>query len=138
MKKLAAFVIICFSEVDNLMYVSEANMWYPYWFTRTILNLKNKKNKAYKRFMISGSRTDYIIYSNYRRLLSTEINSNYRNYIFKTQQNLTADPSKFRSFVNAKKKTVGCPSSMTSNGVILSNPTDICNHFAKFFRKCVR
>ena len=84
---------------------------------QVLVNLKNKKNKAYKqRYLVCGLSTDYVIYSNYRRQICAETKTSYyKNYVFKTQRNLTSEPTKFWSFVNAKKETVGFPSSMTFN-----------------------
>ena len=113
---------------------NKLNRNHPYWYFCTILILKNKKIKAYKRFLVSGLNTYYIIYSNYRRQPCAEIKTIYKNYTFTTQRNLKSEPTKFCFFFeNVKKKTVGFPSSMTFYGAIFTNPTDICNQFANFF-----
>ena len=106
---------------------------HPPWFNKLILNLKNRKNKAYKRFIKSRLRSDYSVYSHLRGQLLVSVKRSYANYINNAQNNLTTDPKRFWSFVNSKKKTNSYPSSMFFSDTQCSNPSDICNQFANFF-----
>ena len=56
----------------------------------------------------------------------------YKNYIQRIQHNLSRDPKNFWAFVNEKKKTSGFPSTMSFGNTKCSNPSEICDQFAKF------
>ena len=105
----------------------------PPWFNKQVRNLKNKKNKAYKKYIASKTSSDYRAYAKLRRKLLRSTKVNYRKYIIDMQNNLATDPKKFWTYVNSKKKTHGFPSSMSYNNVQCSSPKDICENFACFF-----
>ena len=106
---------------------------HPPWFNKKILNLKNKKSKAYSKYIKSGKTSSFIAYSSLRRNLTKTIKSSYNTYIAKIQDDLTREPKKFWSFINSKKKSSGYPSSMSFNNSIYSTTSDICNQFSNYF-----
>lgn len=107
----------------------------PPWYNKRLTNLKNKKNKAYKRFREDKSNLDLKnIYSHCQNDFNTLNSFLYKSYILMTEISLKQNSKVFWTFVNSKRKSNGLPSYMFYCGNGSSEPTEICNLFADFFK----
>ena len=60
----------------------------PSWYTKNVLTLKNKKSKAYKRYVSSGIIADFSSYTNLKRQLLLCLKQSYKKYILNTAYDL--------------------------------------------------
>lgn len=81
---------------------------HPPWYSKTLLNLKNRKSRAHKKSK-DGNVNNYIKFCSLRNQFDASQSRAYQSYLDATQENLVKDPSKFWSYVNAMKKTTGYP-----------------------------
>lgn len=108
---------------------------HPPWYSKNLLNLKNRRNRAHKRYKDSNETSDYIKFCSLRNQFDSAQWRAYRAYLENIELNLINDPTKFWSYVNTMKRTVGYPSLMHRGR---SNQTTTmqgkCDLFAEFFR----
>lgn len=107
---------------------------HPLWYDRSILKLKNKKKRAHKRYKKTKLRSDHAIYNDLRKKFYSYQSVLYKQYLLRTQQNLSNNPSQFWSYVDQKRKTIGYPNTMSYGPLSASNTVDICNLFVSFFK----
>lgn len=104
------------------------------WYSKTLLNLKNRRSRAHKRYKETGKIVDYMKFCSLRNQFDAAQSRAYKAYLDKTQENLILDPSKFWMYVNSMKKTVGYPSLMHLGDNQTSSMQGKCGLFAEFFR----
>lgn len=107
---------------------------HPPWYSKNLSNLKNRMSRAHKEYKRTGLGADHIRYCSLRNQFDTTRSRAYNSYLDETQVKLIADPSKFWSYVNSMKKTVGYPSYMHLNGDGTTNMELKCDLFARFFK----
>ncbi|KAI1524765.1 reverse transcriptase, partial [Pyrenophora tritici-repentis] len=104
------------------------------WKNRELITLKNRKNKAGKRFRQSGRKPcfewQYILASREFEKLNNEL---YDAYVTKMKESLKHDPSRFWQYVNSKKSTDNKPKIMQLGDVRTDNEAEQANLFAEFF-----
>lgn len=107
----------------------------PPWFNKRLINLKNIKNKAYKKFRNDKSNTyfknDYVSSQKNFDSLNAFL---YNSYINMTEASLKENSKSFWIFVNTKRKSNGLPSYMSYSGIGSSDTNQICNFFADYFK----
>lgn len=106
---------------------------HPVWFTKSLINLKNKMNKAHKRYRLSLTEVDYSSYSKLRSLFKREQKNRYLQYLNDTQSSLCSNPSQFWTYVRSKQKSSNIPSVMCLGSVTANNSSGICDLFCDFF-----
>ena len=124
-------LFIGFTKFIPVSKIKKSN--HPVWMNRSLLSLKNRRLKAFKKFKLSGADRDYIVYLRIRSQYLSAHKHSYINYLEKTQKSLVNDPSKFWKYVQSKKKTESLPSTMTLNGKTVCDIPSICELFARFF-----
>jgi len=107
---------------------------HPPWYSKTLSNLKNRRSRAHKRYKSSGKTTDFIKFCSLRNQFDAAQSRAYQLYLETTQENLISDPSKFWTYVNTMRKTVGYPSFMHRGDKRTTNMQDKCDLFAEFFK----
>lgn len=80
--------------------------------SKTLLSLKNKLSRAHKRYRRYGDRSEYVEFCSIRNKFNASQDRAYQLYLRVTQDNLVWDPSKFWSYVNTMRNTVGYTSFM--------------------------
>jgi len=105
------------------------------YMTREAFRLKKKKCKLWKQYKLSGTRTDYSIYSKARNDLRTLTRSLCKSYEEKITSDIKANQKVFWKYVNARlksKSSINCPQqpdgSMTHSNIEIANVLN--NHFA--------
>lgn len=114
---------------------------HPPWYSKALLTLKNRKVKAHKRYKDckeSRKHVDctkcYMRFCSLRNQFDSAQFRAFDSYLETTQANLVTDPSKFWSYVNAMRKTVGYPSHMHRGDDRTTSMQDKCDLFDGFFR----
>lgn len=107
----------------------------PPWFNKRLINLNNKKNKAYKLLRNSCSdanlRVKYIELERSFNVLNKFL---YKNYIYSIESKLKKNSKCFWSFIKDKKNSNGIPKSMQYLGTSFTSLPTICDAFAEFFK----
>lgn len=119
----------------NVPTITHRSWNHPPWYSRDLLKLRNKKNKAFKAYHRSRLVEDYKYFSSLRTEFSIMQKFLYDNYMEDIQNNIIENPRKFWNYVNLKKKTNGYPTTMSYGGCECSNVQDICDSFANFFEE---
>lgn len=119
----------------------------PNWFTKALVNLRNKKNKAYKKFKICGQAFEQLqshenqakkeaSWQNYvelREQFNSHMTTTQEEYHRKVERDIRSDSKKFFDYVKSKQKSNNFPSNMFLREKIGKNSSDISNLFADFF-----
>lgn len=103
------------------------------WMLPDLKKLKNKKNKAWNRYLSNGSAENYNVFISLYSEYKTKILYSYENYIYKVAYECKSNPKKFWKFVNSKRKTDQYPNYMTYNSETSNDPMIISEYFKKFF-----
>lgn len=103
------------------------------WFNTRLINLKNRKSKAHKKYKSNLTNENYLTYSCLRSEFQILNRFLYNMYVVEIESNIKNNPKKFWAYVDSKRNCSGFPSSM-SFGNDTANTTDgICGLFASFF-----
>ena len=105
----------------------------PPWNTKRLKNLKNRMSKAHKVYRSTDDMVDRLTFYAIRDEFEKLQQLSYKRFMSKTERDLKADPSKFWSYVNSRKKTSGYPSMMFYADKKAFEPNDVSNLFADFF-----
>lgn len=131
-------LLLCgFDQFVPMLPVKSSN--HPPWYTRAVINLKNKRNRAHKKYSnpkcqqskVRNKAKFVILNKEFQRLTATT----YNRYIRNVENDIVSDPGKFWNYVDSKKRTKGYPSTMKFEGEKASTPEDICKLFSDFFKK---
>lgn len=112
---------------------SNDNSSCPPWYTKELKYLRNRRNRLYKKFKISGSSSDYMNYSIVMHKCDTLNRKLYDLYLVRVKTKLNSDPRGFFNFVNSKRKVKGFPASLIHGDISKSSDHEIANLFADFF-----
>lgn len=104
------------------------------WTTPFLTKLKNRRNKAHKKFNLSKNQLDYLQYSNLRKKFNDLNGFLYNNYLNDMQRKIKENPKEFWTFIKSKSKSSGIPQSMSFGNEIGDDFTSITNLFADFFK----
>ena len=100
------------------------------WNNKSLQNLKNRKNKEWKRYKSTGDKRPFdAAFEEFDRLNFTL----YNNYVDKLKASLKRDPASFWRFVNSKKSTDNKPKVLQLDMNRSSDETVQANMFATFF-----
>lgn len=106
----------------------------PPWYTHQLRSLRNLRNRAWKKYLISNKLDDYNSYISLYEEFQSLCRILYDSYLLKMRSSLLIDPKLFWKFVNSKKKSDGYPSTMKYLDVTSNSPLVICNMFSSFFK----
>jgi len=100
------------------------------WNNKQLQSLKNKKNKAWKKFKRTGDKEQFDVAFDKFDKLNTEL---YIAYVEKMKLSLKTDPSMFWNYVNSLKNTNNQPKTMRLADKKTSSEPEQANLFADFF-----
>jgi len=97
----------------------------------------NKKNKVYKKFIKSKDQQYYIQYKYYREILNRLIRKNkrnhYNNYFATNINNIKKIWIGINELTNRKVKNRENITCLNINNEIISDPSNVANHFNRYF-----
>lgn len=108
----------------------------PMWFDKKLINLKNIRNRQYKKLCknrLKDINADQSLFIKARDDFDTYNKIKYEAFITDIVENNKNNPKKFWRFVNGKRKSNTLPCKMTLNGEIATNDNEQASLFAKFF-----
>lgn len=103
------------------------------WYNNQLINLKNRKDKAHKRFKMSPNASNYAAFDVLRKKYTYLNRFLYNNYILEIESNIRSRPDRFWKFVNSNRNSSGYPTTMFLQERVCDNLLDACNLFADFF-----
>lgn len=106
---------------------------HPPWYNKELINLKNIKNKAHRKWVNSNNITDFILFEEYKRLFDELDVHSYNKYVLDCGDSIKKNPRYFYKFINYKRNMSSIPQTMFYDNLKLTNPVDISENFAKFF-----
>lgn len=107
---------------------------HPPWYSRRLLNLKNRKSRAHADFKANGRCVeDKLRFCSLRAEFDRLQYQAYDKYMSSTENNLVADPAGFWKYVNSVRKVDGYPNSMYFKNDKSVSMQEKCELFARFF-----
>lgn len=110
---------------------------HPVWYDKKLINLKNRRNRAYKKFLDESVKShgiaDASSFLSAKNEFETYQNELYNGFLSHLAANYKKQPKKFWNFINSKYKKSILPGKMTYNSEHATNDTEKANLFAKFF-----
>lgn len=136
---VASFYDTLFIGIErNVPITKSSSIKHPPWFDNVLINLKNKKNKAYRRMLRLKNSTDYESsvqhYNESYKNFTLYYNSKFSDYLINIQTKIKNDPNYFWQYFKSKRVTNGLPSTINYDGKTSSNYDEISNMFSKFFQ----
>lgn len=107
---------------------------HPPWYSATLLNLKNRRNKAHKRYKRLGDATSYARFCSLRNQFDTSQSRAFQAYLDSTQDDLVRNPARFWRYVNDMRKSSGYPSLMYKGDDRTTDVQSKCDLFAEYFQ----
>lgn len=104
------------------------------WYDDALINLKNRKDKAYKRMRCTNTDVDKIEFIKIKNEFNSYYDLRFNAYITEVQNKIKDDPKYFWKFFSDKRETKGYPSTMQFDNSTSSKPKEIANLFASFFQ----
>lgn len=115
------FYTIIDDIIDRNVPILRPNGRYPYWYSRELIGLLRRKERARTKWKRSGSSDDYTIFSNLRREAKASAESAYDTYLRNLQIDIPNNIKLFWSFSKNKRATNTYPSELSFNDVRSSN-----------------
>lgn len=106
---------------------------HPPWFNKELINIKNRRDRASKKFARSGHAINGSKFSALRKKFKTLSASLYKQYIVRLQSSIKTKPNNFWRYIKWKRNSHKLPSLLSYNGQSTSDTPTICEFFAKFF-----
>jgi len=120
---------------DNVPTTKTGESRFPHWYSKDTIAAYKDKRRAHRRWKRSHLQSDYIEFSEKRRLFKYKTYMDDQLYKSNIQEALCNDPSKLFKFANNKMKSKRIPNTLTYNDVTLKESKDIANGFSSFFKK---
>lgn len=109
----------------------------PVWFTKKLCNMKNIRNREYKKYCEAKKQNDTALdisnFQNAERLLTTESKSSYDNHIREVATNAKSNPKKFWNFINDIRSSNSLPCKMVLDDKTVVTNAEKAELFAEFF-----
>lgn len=116
----------------------QSKLYQKPWLTRGILNSIKNKTQLHKSHYLFGDILMRNFYKSYCNILKKCIQKSKEKYYHETFNNLKNNTKKIwktiNEIVNIKSKISSSPNLIKVNGVNITNPKEIANHFNTFFR----
>lgn len=123
-----------FEECVPLKKVFASNR-FPCWFSRSTVNLLNRKNRAYQLYKKSKKSEHYLNFSTLRSQSKSAIKSDYDKFILSTEDRVHENVQHIWSFMKSKQKQDGYPRTMNDSVQgILPNDSVVANAFVEVFQ----
>lgn len=131
-KKFYSIMLHAFNEFIPMKKDRNSNSS-PTWFTQDLKKLRNKKNKAWRRYLKTKKGVDFNCFKFLFDEFKTASELLYNNYVRNMSSKLISNPKDFWKFVNSKRKSDQFPVFINFNNSNSSDPNVISEYFQKFF-----
>lgn len=110
---------------------------HPIWYDKKLINLKNRRNRAYKKLLdrrnMNDGHIDDSSFLSIKNEFESYQNDLYNGFLSHLAINYKKQPKKFWNFINSKYKKSALPGKMFYNDEHATNDDGKANLFAKFF-----
>ena len=103
------------------------------WLSKELRSLRNRRNKAWRKYLLTRSPYDYSSYCSLSSDFRTRSNESYSSYLAKVTHELHLNPKYFWQFVNDRRKSNNYPSVIKLGESSSSDPKIISQMFATHF-----
>lgn len=113
----------------------------PVWFTKKLCNLKNIRNREYKKYCEAKKENDAADISKFRGAndsLESESKIAFDDHIKKIASNAKSNPKQLWKFINDKRSSNTLPCKMTFNDKTVTTNADKAALFSEFFASVFR
>lgn len=110
---------------------------HPPWYDKSLINMKNRKNRAFRKYSRTGNQADYESYKPTRQEFRITQKFKHDSYVESAQEGIRIAPRKFWRYVDVKKRIIGFPSSMKFANKQSTNPHETCVAFRRILRECL-
>ncbi|XP_044745024.1 uncharacterized protein LOC123306895 [Coccinella septempunctata] len=107
---------------------------FPVWYSHDLRQLVLEKKKFHKKFKISKSWDDYLVFCNLRAQCKSLASSCYASYVDRVEGHIKNNVKAFWNFVNGKRRDNDIPSEVMYGERWLNSDRDIANGFANHFQ----
>ena len=107
---------------------------YPAWFTPELINLFNKKKRAWIKMKKYNNQSDYHVFSIYRQKFKILSHKCYTTYISKVENSIKVNIKYFWKYISQYRSTSEIPSSVHFENVFSQTPEQTCDLFSTFFQ----
>ncbi|KAL1396645.1 hypothetical protein pipiens_010382, partial [Culex pipiens pipiens] len=122
-----------FNEVVPRKSVRICHRYKQPWWNDDLRLLRNRLRKATSRFLSTKTAWDKVVARNIEEEYLNLQQESFQNYINDLQSTVKSNPSKFWTYVNAKKQTEQTPLDVSYRDVNSSSPEESASFFADFF-----
>lgn len=109
------------------------NRKYPPWYNNILIKCIKQKHNCFKKYKLYNDLDALQQFKELRRQIKSDIDRCYKSYCNEIERNIKDNPTKFWSFVNNKRKSNSLPTTMTYNGIELTDYESISDCFATYF-----
>lgn len=127
------YAVLHHSILETVPKVIIRNNKGPPWNNGYLSNLKNRKNKLYKKYKQSGSSIDFSNYCIIRYEYNTANNLAYTTYLHRMKTKIKTNPKAFYNFINSKRRASTYPKYLKYGSRSADDDVSISNLFADFF-----
>lgn len=106
---------------------------FPPWFHNEIKRNIRLKSISWRKYKVTGDRSDYENFSRLRHQIKADVDVSYREYMRLIENGVTNDPNKFWAFVGSRKGSAGVGRGMQYENSTFTTVDGIVNAFANFF-----
>ena len=135
---VSAFYSTCYEIFDE--FVPKASLRvsnHPVWYDNKLINLKNRRNRAYRKLLnrrqVSGTIADDTVFLEAKTEFESYQNELYNGFLRELASNYKRQPKRFWDYINSKYKKSTLPATIFYNSESASNDHDKANLFAQFF-----
>lgn len=107
---------------------------YPPWYTNNIILDIKKKAILWRDYKKHNNLNTYNDFKLIRAKIKNDVNTSYKNYLNRLQNNIKSNAKQFWTYVNSKRNNSSIPDYVKYNDLECRNPLDIVNAFASFFK----
>lgn len=106
---------------------------FPTWYTSEIMGIIFSKERALRNYRKHSNNFHLARYKTLRSVLKSKLDLAYSQYIVRSEEAMTSDPSNFWSFIQEKKNCSRIPGTVYDANRQYNKPVDIVNAFGNYF-----
>lgn len=113
--------------------ISQDNVSYPVWYTRSLIKIIREKNKLHRKWKLFKNPRDYDEFKLLRDRQQRVQGQCFDNFTRNAEHNIKKAPKYFWSYIKSKKGSSVYPRQFTLGSTKYNNGQEICSAFNNFF-----
>lgn len=121
--------------IEYIPLVRKTNKNFPHWFSSATIAIYNEKKMYHDTWKKLQNPRDHDTFSLLRARLKKNINLDYKQYVYKSENTISTHINRFWNFVKIKKRNaINClPNTIKWDNTSVTKLPDIVNLFAQYF-----